>query len=98
MNNPIRILIATAFIVSLCPLLLSAQEGEHYNSPLYSPKYYDPSQGTANGIPEPLKKVGIEQRLGEQLPLTAEFKDEDGKLVKLGDYFKNGRPVILALV
>src|SRR5690606_39503276 len=54
--------------------------------------------GTANGIPEPLKKVGIEQRLGEQLPLTAEFKDEDGKLVKLGDYFKNGRPVILALV
>jgi len=98
MNNPIRILIATAFIVSLCPLLLSAQKGEHYNSPLYSPKYYDPSQGTANGIPEPLKKVGIEQRLGEQLPLTAEFKDEDGKLVKLGDYFKNGRPVILALV
>jgi protein SCO1/2 len=97
-NNPIRFLIALAFIVSLCPIFASAQKNEHYNSPLYSPKYYDPSQGTANGIPDPLKKVGIEQRLGENLPLTAEFKDENGKLVKLGDYFGKGRPVIIALV
>jgi len=98
MNNPIRFLIAFAFVVSLCPLLADAQKNEHYNSPLYSPKYYDPSQGTANGIPAPLRKVGIEQKLGESLPLTAEFKDENGDLVKLGDYFGKGRPVIIALV
>jgi protein SCO1 len=98
MNNSIRILIAFAFMVSFCSTFVSAQKNEHYNSPLYSPKYYDPSQGTANGIPEPLKKVGIEQRLGEGLPLGAEFKDESGKIVKLSDYFGKGRPVIVALV
>jgi protein SCO1/2 len=98
LNNSIRFLIAMAFTVSLCPALASAQKNEHYNSPLYSPKYYDPSQGTANGIPDPLKKVGIEQRLGESLPLDAQFKDENGQLVKLGDYFGKGRPVIVTLV
>ena len=98
LNNPIRFLIALAFTISLCATFADAQKGEHYNSPLYSPKYYDPSQGTANGIPEPLKKVGIEQRLGEQLPLAAEFKDENGQIVKLGDYFGKGRPAIIALV
>ena len=98
MNNSIRFLIAIAFTVSLCSAVTSAQKNEHYNSPLYSPKYYDPSQGTANGIPDPLKRVGIEQKLGENLPLTAEFKDESGQIVKLGDYFGKGRPVIVALV
>lgn len=75
-----------------------AQKNEHYNSPLYSPKYYDPSQGTSNGLPPALKDIGIEQRLGETLPLDAEFRDESGQAVKLGQYFGKGRPVILALV
>lgn len=75
-----------------------AQKSEHYSSPLYSPRKYDPTISEANGIPEALKKVGIEQKLGEQLPLDTEFKDEEGKLVRLGDYFKKGRPVIVAFV
>ena len=70
----------------------AGQKNEHYNSPLYSPRKYDPAQQTANGIPEPLKKVGIEQKLGEQLPLETKFKDENGNIVALGDYFKSGRP------
>lgn len=48
--------------------------------------------------PPELKHVGIEQRLGEQVPLDLQFQDETGKTVKLGDYFKSGRPVILNLV
>ena len=75
-----------------------AQKSEHYNSPLYSPKYYDPAVQTSNGLPETLKKVGIEQRLGETLPLETAFKDENGRDVKLGEYFSKGRPVVLALV
>ena len=47
---------------------------------------------------EVLKKVNIEQRLGAQVPLDATFKDESGRSVKLGDYFKNDRPVVLSLV
>ena len=75
-----------------------AQKVEHYNSPLYSPKYYDPAESAPNGMPDALQKVGIDQKLGEQMPLDVEVKNEDGKVVKLGDYFKSGRPVILAFV
>ena len=85
-------------IGSLMFLSVSAQKTEHYNSPLYSPRYYDPSQGTSNGMPPALQKVGIEQKLDSQLPLDAEFKDENGNTVKLGEYFGKGKPVILALV
>ncbi|MDT8067484.1 MAG: SCO family protein [Terriglobia bacterium] len=48
--------------------------------------------------PPELKHVGIEQRLGEQVPLNLQFQDETGKTVKLGGYFQSGRPVILNLV
>lgn len=75
-----------------------SQKSEHYNSPLYSPKTYDPSSGTSNGLPDTLKKIGIEQKLGGQMPLESEFKDENGKTVKLGDFFNKGRPVVIAFV
>ncbi len=75
-----------------------AQRVEHYNSPLYSPKKYDPTQRTSNGMPRQLESVGIEQKLNSQLPLDAVFKDENGKQVRLGEYFNQGRPVILAFV
>ena len=87
----------TVLVLMLCSFA-TAQKGEHYNSPLYSPKYYDPSVQTSNGLPEPLKKVGIEQRLGVSLPLDAVFKDENGREVKLAEYFSKGRPIVLALV
>jgi protein SCO1 len=77
---------------------VQAQRVEHYNSPLYSPKTYDPASSEPNGLPKALQNVGIDQKLGDQLPLDAEFRDENGKAVKLGEYFGKGRPVILALV
>ncbi len=85
-------IILTAFVA------VSAQKSEHYNSPLYAPKTYDPSQMTSNGLPEALQSIGIEQKLGDKLPMNAEFKNEDGQTVKLGDYFNKGRPVIVAFV
>jgi protein SCO1 len=77
---------------------VSAQKSEHYNSPLYSPRTYDPSVGEGNGLPPALKTVGIEQKLGNQLPLDTELKDEAGNIVKLGSFFNTGRPVIVAFV
>jgi len=74
------------------------QKSEHYNSPLYSPKTYDPAQSAGNGLPPALDKVGIEQKLGEQLPLDTQVTDEEGRTVTLGSLFTNGRPVVLALV
>lgn len=76
-----------------------AQKTEHYNSPLYAPKTYDPTQvGVSSGMPKSLEKVGIEQKLNEQIPLDAQFKDENGEIVKLDKYFNKGKPVVLALV
>jgi protein SCO1/2 len=82
----------------LLTFAVQAQKSEHYNSPLYSPRVYDPQQDTGTGLPPALQDIGIEQKLGEQLPLETEFKNEDGETVKLGSYFKKERPVILALV
>ncbi|HEX4129263.1 MAG TPA: SCO family protein [Pirellulales bacterium] len=47
-------------------------------------------------IPAPLLDVGIDQHLNEQLPLDLAFRDEQGRAVKLGDYF-GSRPVVLIL-
>lgn len=51
----------------------------------------------ASNQPDILKKIGIEQRLGEQAPLDLEFYDEAGNTVPLQQYFGE-KPVILALV
>jgi protein SCO1/2 len=87
-------------VVGILTLAVSAfgQRFEHYNSPLYSPKHYDPSQSEPNGMPKVLQEVGIKQNLGAQLPLDTEFKDENGNPVKLGNYFNKNKPVVLALV
>ncbi len=44
-----------------------------------------------------VQRVGIDQHLGAQVPLDLPFRDEDGRDVRLGDYFGK-RPVVLALV
>jgi protein SCO1/2 len=51
--------------------------------------------GIPAGIrPAPLDGVAFAQRLGATLPLDAEFTDENGSVIRLGDYF--GRtPVLL---
>lgn len=61
--------------------------------------FREKSSGAASQVtPADLSNVGIEQRLDQQVPLDLTFKDETGKTVQLGDYFKSGRPVLLNLV
>jgi len=61
--------------------------------------YGDKQTGENSGdqLPQVLQKVGIAQRLNQQLPLDAEFIDDAGKTVRLGDYFGK-HPAILTLV
>jgi protein SCO1/2 len=47
-------------------------------------------------VPPALQGVGFDQRLNQQVPLDAQFTDETGKSVRLGDYF-GSKPVILVL-
>lgn len=43
----------------------------------------------------PYTQVGFDQRLDAQLPLDLSFLDEQGRSVRLGDYFAGRRPVLL---
>jgi protein SCO1/2 len=77
----------------LCCTLMSA--------PLFAQvsSYGDKQSGENAGdqLPQVLQKVGVSQHLNQQLPLDASFVDENGKSVKLGDYFGT-HPAILSLV
>jgi protein SCO1/2 len=52
----------------------------------------------SSGLPPSLLNVGFEPPLNGQIPLGAGFRDETGRDVKLGEYFGQQRPVLLALV
>ncbi|WP_051670854.1 SCO family protein [Bryobacter aggregatus] len=49
-------------------------------------------------MPNEMNGVGVDEKLGQKVDLDLSFVSEDGRLKKLGDYFKSGRPVVLNLV
>jgi protein SCO1/2 len=61
--------------------------------------YGDKQTGENSGdqLPQVLQKIGVAQHLNQQLPLDAQFVDDTGKTVRLGDYFGK-HPAILSLV
>jgi len=86
----IRRLTLSFGFVALCSLPVFAQGWAQTPPPLSSD---DPASNKVRM----LENVGIDQRLGEQLPLDVTFNDESGSHVKLSDYF-GSKPVVLALV
>lgn len=51
----------------------------------------------AEPMPEVYSKVGVAEHRGDALPLDLRFTDDAGKEVRLGDYLKAGKPIILNL-
>lgn len=54
----------------------------------------------AQVVPAPreiIESVGFDQRLGEQVPLDAAFRDEQGRPVRLRGYLHGDRPALLVL-
>jgi protein SCO1/2 len=49
-------------------------------------------------LPVQARGVDVEEHVGQTLPLELTFTNSAGKTVRLGDYFKSGRPAIIALV
>lgn len=45
-----------------------------------------------------IKDIGVDEKLGDSIPLDLTFNDEDGRPVKLADFFREDKPVILTLV
>ncbi len=84
--NPSRVLGSFGRLGVLLALALGA-------GPLWADeRIVDPQQ-----MPGPLRDVRFDQQLGAELPKNAEFRDETGRAVQLGDYFGE-RPVVLAFV
>ena len=90
-------LVAACVLAMAAPAAVSAQNRYPESYLRYAG---DPQKrGEAAGrTPPQLREVTFKQRLGEPLPLDARFTDEAGRAVALGDYFKTGRPVVLAFV
>jgi protein SCO1/2 len=78
-----------AGLVGLGAAVVSAQTGAQGLRPEGGPP--------SDQVPGVLQKVAFEQRLNERLPLDLEFTSEDGRTVKLGEFF-GARPVILTFV
>ncbi len=55
-----------------------------------------PGLARAQSEPDALANVSFEQRLGAQVPLDLSFTDEEGRPVRLGEYF-GAQPVVLTL-
>lgn len=48
-------------------------------------------------LPDQAKSIDVENRVGEFIPLDLVFKDEHGHAVDLGEYFKQGKPIVMTL-
>ncbi len=55
------------------------------------------AQDRIEPVPRPLAKVGVDEKLDAALPLQLVFKDDAGRDVTLGSYFRPGHPVLLTL-
>jgi protein SCO1 len=61
------------------------------------PRYAVQSDGASNQKISIFDKVGLDQRLNQQIPLDLTFMDEEGRPVQLRQYF-GSKPVLLTLV
>ena len=87
-----RALIAVLFACLLAAFVPAVARGQV--APIGEKSMGDTSQ---TKLPQILQKTTIQQNLDQPLPLNAEFRDETGRTVHLGEYFGK-RPAILALV
>ena len=55
------------------------------------------AQDRVDPVPKALARVGVQEKLDAPLPLALVFKDDAGRDVSLGSYFRPGRPVLLTL-
>jgi protein SCO1 len=52
---------------------------------------------TTERLEHELRGIEVEERFGESIPLDLSFLDDDGNAVTLGQYFREGRPVLITL-
>jgi protein SCO1/2 len=60
-------------------------------------RVYEPVERATGDQDKLLKTVRLDQKINAQIPLETPFKDENGKAVRLGDYFTD-KPVALVMI
>jgi len=78
-------------------LVLSALPASAQMTGTPAPGYRQEPGVAASVVPKPLREIGFDQRLDERVPLDVGFTDEQGRPVRLGDFFGR-KPVVLAFV
>ena len=61
------------------------------------PRLHERTGPSTAGVPAALEAVGIDEHLGDRLPLDVKLTDHQGREVTLGERLGHGRPVILTL-
>lgn len=56
-----------------------------------------PAGGSSQTVVPEYRNVGVDEHPNVQVPMDLRFCDERGQPVRLGDYFRPGRPVVLQL-
>ncbi len=87
--------LAAAGVAAVCALLSAGLAASAQVS-----SYGDKATGenTGDQLPTVLKKVQVTQHLNQQLPLDAQFIDDTGAHVTLGQYFDGKHPAIITAV
>ena len=80
---------AAAFVVGTCLSFAAPAHAQYATGPTRSAPVREQS--------EILKQVGIDQKIGQQIPLDLPFTDDEGQAVTLRKYFGGRKPVVVAL-
>lgn len=95
--NSLKYVRRVAASLGLAGVLLTSGASAQYGTP-GSERSEPGAMRQPDEMPEEFKNVDIKEHLGDRLPLELVLHDETGAEVKLGDYFKSGRPVALNFV
>jgi protein SCO1 len=82
-------------ILSILSILLLALAGLSVHA--QTNKVASSSREVPQSPDDIIKRVGFDQKLNAQVPLNTVFRDEDGKQIRLGQYFGE-KPVMLILI
>ena len=94
-GSPMAKLFRKPVLLTLCALLTLSTAGQISFAQGYSAD--KPIGAAAQQLPGYLAHAGVEQRLGQTLPMSALYTDETGRTAALSTWF-TGKPAALALV
>jgi protein SCO1 len=83
-----------AALVATVALISGAGTAAAQPGPRFDPR---PPAARTSDVAAELKEISIKDRAGNDVPKDVPLVDQDGKPVKLGDYFDGKHPVVLAL-